>query len=130
MRASRLYCARYTRLNVSVGSTRWCATSSMSAKPPLPVESMERMPATGSTGNTEASKITSMIPSQNTGAAKPTSDSTVMNCDSSPLGLRDESTPSAVPTKKASSTALSTSSSVAGTRSAIMLVTGRLKKYE
>ena len=69
-----------------------------------------------------------MIPTQNTGAAKPTIDSTVMNCDSAPLGLREDSTPSAVPTRKASSTELSTSSSVAGTRSAISAVTGRLKK--
>jgi hypothetical protein len=91
---------------------------------------MARMPATGNMGNTEASRITSMMPSQNTGAAKPTSDSTVMNCDSRPLGLREDSTPSAVPTKKATSTELSTSSSVAGSRSAIMCVTGRLKKYE
>ncbi len=91
---------------------------------------MERMPATGRIGNTEASRITSMMPIQNTGAAKPTSDSTVMNCDNRPLGRREDSTPSAVPTTKASSTELSTSSKVAGTRSAIIWVTGRLKKYE
>ena len=71
-----------------------------------------------------------MMPIQNTGAAKPTMLSTVMNCDSTPLGLRDESTPRVVPITNADSTELSTSSKVAGTRSPISAATGRLKKYE
>ena len=74
--------------------------------------------------------MTSMIPVQNTGAAKPTSDSTVIVCDSRPLGLRADSTPSVVPITKAASTALTTSSRVAGMRSAMSPATGRLKKYE
>ena len=86
------------------------------------------MPDTGSTGHQEAKASTSSMPVQNTGAAKPTRDSTVMHCDSRPLGRREDSTPSSVPTTKAVSTAASTSSKVAGTRSAIICATGRLKK--
>ena len=70
----------------------------------------------------------SMMPVQNTGAAKPTSEITVIACDSNPLGRREASTPSVVPMPKAASTALNTSSSVAGTRSRISSLTGRLKK--
>jgi hypothetical protein len=44
------------------------------------------------------------------------------------LGRREDSTPSSVPATKAVSTAASTSSKVAGTRSAIICATGRLKK--
>ena len=83
----------------------------------------ERMPATGRIGSTDANRITSMMPIQNTGAAKPTSDSTVMNCDSKPFGLRDDSTPSVgADDEGAEHRARRTSSSVAGTRSAIMLL--------
>ena len=89
---------------------------------------MPRMPDTGNTGNTLASNITSSMPSQNTGAAKPTSDSTLMVCDSQPLGRREDKTPSVVPIKNAASTEVSTKAKVAGTRSAIRPETGRLKK--
>jgi hypothetical protein len=50
-----------------------------------------------------------------------------MVCDSQPFGLRADNTPSAVPARKAQSTEHSTSSKVAGTRSAIKPDTGRLK---
>ena len=50
-----------------------------------------------------------------------------MPCDSGPLGLRAASVRS-VPARKAPSTEVTTSSSVAGTRSQISCVTGRLKK--
>ncbi len=84
----------------------------------------------GKIGNTEPNRITSIIPLQKTGAAKPTIDSTVMACESQPLGLRAASTPSAVPARKAHTTEHSTSSRVAGMRSPIRPETGRLKKYE
>ena len=71
-----------------------------------------------------------MMPVQNTGAAKPIIENTVIDCDNSPFGRREASTPSAVPTTNASSTEKITSSSVAGSRSAISSDTGRLKKYE
>ena len=89
---------------------------------------MPRMPDTGKTGKMLASKMISSMPIQNTGAAKPTRDITLMSCDSQPLGLREDKTPSVVPIKNAVSTEVSTSSSVAGTRSRIRSDTGRLKK--
>ena len=94
------------------------------------MESIERMPEIGMIGMMLANRITSMMPVQNTGAAKPTMLSTVMNCESRPFGLREDSTPSVVPITNASSTELTTSSSVAGTCATIIDSTGTLKKYE
>ncbi|MNS99296.1 hypothetical protein D3C72_1336950 [compost metagenome] len=57
-------------------------------------------------------------------------DSKVMPCDSGPFGLRAASVPSSVPMMNALNTDVTTSSSVAGTRSQINWATGTLKKYE
>ena len=51
-----------------------------------------------------------------------------MPCDSGPLGLRAANVPSSVPATNALATDVTTSSSVAGTRSQISWATGRLKK--
>ena len=86
------------------------------------------MSDTGKIGSIDANRMMSRMPVQNTGAEYPTMDSSVMPCDSGPLGLRAASVPSSVPARKAPSTEVTTSSSVAGTRSQISCVTGRLKK--
>ncbi len=51
-----------------------------------------------------------------------------MPCDSSPLGFLAASVPSSVPIRNATVTDVTTSSSVAGTRSQISWATGTLKK--
>ncbi|MNO04966.1 hypothetical protein D3C81_2261740 [compost metagenome] len=51
-----------------------------------------------------------------------------MPCDSGPFGFLAASVPSSVPTMNALNTDVTTSSSVAGTRSQISCATGTLKK--
>ena len=76
---------------------------------------------------TDANRITSSMPVQKTGAEYPITETTVIIWESKPLGRREARTPRVVPTSTATSNDERTSSSVAGSRSRMSCVTGRLK---